>query len=106
MFTVNPAPSFPLTLTLTGQGREQKLELVYRHKTRDEYLALLEKVRSEEITPSDVVMALVESWKADAELTKDVLDKLAQDMPGTDWAIITAFGDAQQVARKGNSSPR
>jgi hypothetical protein len=69
-------------------------------------LALLEKVRSEEITPSDVVMALVESWKADAELTKDVLDKLAQDMPGTDWAIITAFGDAQQVARKGNSSPR
>jgi hypothetical protein len=102
MFTVNPAPTFECTLAVTGQGKEQKLELVYRHQTRERYLELLEKVRSEELTPSDVILELVESWKADAELSKAVLDKLASDMPGIEWAIIQEFAQAHQVARKGN----
>lgn len=102
MFTIKANPTFPTTLTIVGQGREQKLALVYRHKTLDEHKALLDDWREGRRDAADVVLELVESWSADMELSKESLQLLHQEQPGADVAIIIGFAEAFQVSRKGN----
>ena len=102
MFKLNPNPEFKCALTIEGQGFEQVLELVYIHMDADEYLAMLDAVRKNKMTPADAVLKLVKSWNADGDLTKEVIVKASKSMPGFDWAIIGGYSDAIAVQRKGN----
>ena len=106
MFKIKTNPTFPATLTIVGQGVEQKLNLVYRHRTKDEREALLESLR-EDGAPFDqrlraAVLDVVETWDADAELDSNGLDLLDQYQPGAVLAIWRGYFDAITVSRKGN----
>lgn len=48
------------------------------------------------------MLALVESWEADADLSADVLNKADEDMPGLLWAILSGYGTALTVEREKN----
>lgn len=102
MFDVKPPETFKAVLTLVGQGREQKLPVVFRHKDREGYADLLKKWADGKIKPVDAVLELVASWEANADLSATTLTKLDKDQPGTLWAIVTGYGQALGVARKGN----
>jgi len=102
MFNVIPNPTFSSTLTVTGQGREQKLPLVYKHKTTDEFDALMTKLSAGEVTPVEAVQELVESWEADLPFCEDSLQKLQAHQPGCLSAIIADYSTAFLVSRKGN----
>ncbi len=102
MFTVKAPETIPATLTITGQGREQKLELVYRAKSRDEYQAMVAQLQKGEISMTQAILALVESWNADVDLDEKGIALVQQEQPGLDIAILLAYGDAHTVGRKGN----
>lgn len=101
-FQIKANPSFDMALTLAGQGREQKLNLTVKHMRGQAYLDLLEEVRKEQKTPAEAILVFAEKWDADMELSKEALQLLADEQPGADWAILTGYRDALQVARKGN----
>lgn len=102
MFKILSEPTFDATLTIVGQGREQKLTVTFRHKTRSEYVDMLQKISKGKLAADDAILQLVESWDADAELSKESIRKLQDHQPGSDWAILTGYGEALVVARKGN----
>ena len=102
MFSVKPPERINAALSLKGQGRDQVLKLVYRHKPRKAYADLLASIGKGKTADVDGVLQLVESWEADAELSADVLRQLDEDQPGMLWAILTGYGKALTVAREGN----
>lgn len=102
MFKIDPEPTFKASLTIVGQGREQVLNVVYRHKQRSDYIALLDRVRAGDVQVSDALLQLVESWDADGPLNAETIAKLQEAQPGVDWAIVSGYTEALTVARKGN----
>ncbi len=102
MFTVKAPETISASLSIKGQGREQTLKLVYRHKPRKDYADLLQAIGKGKKSAEDAVLELVESWEADAELSADVLKQLDEDQPGCMWAILTGYGKALTVEREGN----
>ena len=80
----------------------QKLSLVFRHRTRTEYGDLLQAVAKSEKAVEDAVLEVVESWEADAELSRDTLVLLEEQQMGACWAILMGYQTALAVARKGN----
>ncbi|WP_313171466.1 phage tail assembly chaperone [Stenotrophomonas sp.] len=102
MFKVKAPEKIDTTLTIAGQGREQKLKLIYRHMLKDEYKALVEKLAAGEITPTQAILDMVSSWEADVELDTAGVDLALQHQIGLDTAIIHGYAQAVQVARKGN----
>ena len=102
MFQIKAEPTFDASLTIVGQGREQKLNVTFKHKTRAYYLAMLEKVSKGELKPTDALLSIIDKWDADAELSAKSLVLLQEQQPGADWAILSGYGDALAVARKGN----
>lgn len=102
MFRIEPDPTFKASLVLTGQGREQTLNVTFRHKPRKEYLALLDDVRKGKKTTADALLELVAEWDADGELDAKTIERLQEAQPGVDWAIVSGYSDALTVARKGN----
>lgn len=102
MFEVKAPETIPAALTITGQGREQELKLVYNTKTRDEYQALLDEMVAGTKSVADILLALVASWEASVPLDRDGIALLQQHQPLCDWAIIRGYTDAHTVTRKGN----
>lgn len=101
-FKIKANPTFEATLTLVGQGREQKLKLTFRHMTRSAYGELLKAVGEGDKSVEDAVLAAVEAWDADTALAAEAVRDLDEQQPGATWAILSAYGDALGVARKGN----
>lgn len=102
MFKIASEPTFNTTLTLVGQGREQQLNVTFKHMKRSEYQALLEDIKNGNKSAGDGVLQLVQTWDADAELSADSIRELIDNQPGAEWAIITGYSEALTVARKGN----
>lgn len=102
MFHIDAAPTFDSEINIIGQGREQTLKVTFRHMPKSEYIALLGDVRDGKLEPSAAILKMLEKWDADADLSRESIDRLAEQQPGADWAIITAYSDALGVARKGN----
>ena len=102
MFKIKAPETFAASLTIRGQGREQKLDVVFNHLSRKAYSELLEAVSDGKKTIEDAVLELLKSWKADAELSKETLAELDDQQPGALWAIVHGYSDALRVERKGN----
>lgn len=102
MFKIKSNPTFEATLTLIGQGVEQKLQLTYRHKTSDEYDVLMNRWRDGELDTAGVLMEIVEKWDADEAFGRDAIELLQQHQPGANVAIIAAYNEAMLVARQKN----
>ena len=102
MFHIAANPTFDASLIITGQGREQTLNCTFKHKTRSDYLAMLESIRDGSLTVPDAILSIVEKWDADERLSAASIAKLQDQQPGIDWAIVTGYGEALAVARKGN----
>lgn len=102
MFKIKAPEKIPATLTIVGQGREQKLKLTYRHKTREQFAEFVDSVAKGEKTACEAVLEIVESWEADAPLDADSIAVLQSHQPGADWAIVNGYSEALAVARKGN----
>src|SRR5690348_562611 len=102
MFSIKANPTFDASLTIVGQGREQQLNVTFKHKPRKEYLDLLEKVGKGDVSVADALLSLIAKWDADAELSAESIESLQESQPGADWAILSGYGEALAVARKGN----
>jgi hypothetical protein len=103
MFQIKQNPTIDVALTITGQGREQTLNLTFKAKTRSEYSTLLGSIDYEKPESAiDLVLALVEKWDADLPLNRESVQLLADHQPGAEWAIVHAYTEALPVARKGN----
>lgn len=97
MFEIEHKPTFPGSIQIKSLGRVQKMECVFRAKTRDEYQALVK-----EKTGAEIFLDLVESWNAPIPLNKEGVDKLEQHQPGTCWVVINYYGEQLLAAREGN----
>jgi hypothetical protein len=102
MFHIDATPTFEGSITIVGQGREQTLKVTFKHMEKSKYLELLEKVRDGKMTPADAILKMLDKWDADGELSRKSIARLAEQQPGADWALITSYGEALGVARKGN----
>lgn len=102
MFTVKAPETFKATLTIVGHGREQKLNLTYRHHTAEEYQALFQAVGAGEKSMVQAVLDIVTAWDADTELDTAGVELAGQQQIGLLWAILQGYQDAIAVARKGN----
>lgn len=102
MFKIAAEPTFDASLTITGQGREQVMNVTFKHKSRSEYLAMLEALRDGSLDVPAALLSILEKWDADEKLSAASIAKLQDSQPGIDWAIITGYGDALMVNRKGN----
>jgi len=102
MFKVKAPETFDATLTIVGQGREQKLKVKYRHLLKDAYKELMDKLAAGEVSAAQVVLDLVAEWDADVDLDTDGVEMALQHQIGLDTAIIHGYAQAIQVARKGN----
>jgi hypothetical protein len=101
-FQIKANPTIDATITIVGQGREQQLNVTYRHKTGKEYDALMKQLDKGKITIVDLLLELVEKWDADLPISKESLDLLREHQPGADLAIATAYNTALNVERKKN----
>lgn len=102
MFKIKPDPTFDASVTIVGQGREQKLECTFNHMSRQQYTAMLEAMATGALDTADAILLVIAKWNADGELNRENVRALCDLQPGADWAIITGYGDALTVARKGN----
>ena len=102
MFKIEADPTFEAAITIIGQGREQTLNVTFKHKTRAQYLSWLETLRNEEGAIAKAVLEIVQRWDADAPLGIDSILALQDEQPGADLAIIDAYGQALLVARRKN----
>jgi len=101
-YQVKANPTFPASLTLVGQGRKQKLNLVFRHKTQDERDKLFDQLQASEKDVTDLLLELTESWDADVGLDRAGIEVLKQHQPGADLAILNGYGRAMQVELEKN----
>jgi hypothetical protein len=101
MFKIKSDPTFDASITFVGQGREQKLNVTFRHKTRTEYLELFQSVGDDQQL-AEAVFSILEKWDADAPLSVESIRLLMEHQLGAGWAILHGYGEALSVARKGN----
>jgi hypothetical protein len=101
MFKIEANPTFEACLTIVGQGREQQLNVTFKHKTRAAYLELLENVGKGDVSVPDALLSLIDKWDADADLSAKSIELLQENQPGADWAILSGYGEALAVSRKG-----
>lgn len=97
MFEIEHQPTFPGSIKIKAMGRVQKMDVVFRAKTRDQYQELIKDKTGEE-----VFLELVESWNAKVPLDKDGVAKLEQHQPGAVWAVIGYYGEQLLASREGN----
>lgn len=101
-FIIKANPTIDATVTIVGQGRKQKLSLTFRHKTGDEYDALMERLKNGEISTAELLVELIEKWDADMPLEEASINVLRQHQPGADLAIMQAYNEALKVEREKN----
>ena len=100
MFQVKAPESFKSTLTIVGHGREQKLNLTYRHLSVADYASLLERLGDDTLSVVQAILDIVVDWDADVALDTAGVELALQQQAGLDGAIIGGYTQALQVARK------
>lgn len=90
--------TIPVTLTITGQGSTDKLELVYHNRKSSEVEAKLK----EGVTLAGLIPFLVESWGTDFPLTEEGVSEAEDEYPGLLSAVLAGFWKARKKELEGN----
>ncbi|APG04957.1 hypothetical protein BJI69_14350 [Luteibacter rhizovicinus DSM 16549] len=77
----------PATLTITGQGSSDKLDVTYHNRKQSE---IRERVDSG-VTLAALVAFVVESWAADFALTEEGVIEFEDEYPGIVGAVMEGF---------------
>ncbi len=103
MFKIKANPTFPATVKIRAPGGEvQELPVVFRHKRKDEVKTFFEEASAKDKSDVDCILELVESWKADSDLSKDSVAELLQNYPASAHAIFNCYMAELIDARLGN----
>lgn len=87
-----------VTLTITGQGSTDKLELVYHNRKSSEVRARTEAGD----TLAGLVPFVVESWDTDFPLTEEGVSDFEDEYPGVLSAVLEGFWKARRKEAEGN----
>lgn len=87
------------TLTITGQGSTDKLNLVFHNRKSSEVQA---KLMEPGVKMAAVVPFIVESWDSDFELTEEGLIAMEDENPGMVSAVFEGFYKARRKEVQGN----
>lgn len=98
------AETLPVTLRLKGQGETVKFNIVFNNLTADQLMA---KVKEYEATDEEnsgllTVLAIVNSWETEYDLSVAGLKVLEGERPGTTLAILEAYYAARRMTREKN----
>ena len=103
MFKINANPTFPATVKIRVPGGEvQDLQVVFRHKRKDEVLAFFTEASDKGRSDVDCILDLIESWEADTPLSKDSVTDLIQNYASASAAIFQTYMTELVTARLGN----
>lgn len=93
MFKLEASPVFEADVSIpVPGGMPEKVKFEFKHKTRDQFDALAEAVKHEEMTTEDFVREVVVGWKAPGvEFTKEALETCFQIFPGSPYAIFAEY---------------
>ncbi len=90
-------------LTLSGPGGEvQELPLVFKHMRKDDVKGFFEQASEKNRSDVECILDLVESWKADMELSPESVGELIQNYPTAAHAIFACYMQELIDARLGN----
>ena len=88
-----------LALTVIGQGDKIKFNVVYNNLTKDQLQELQDKT---DIVLGEFVLAMVQSWECEYDLTLDGLVELENDRPGMMDALLAGFHEARRMSKTKN----
>ncbi|AQW29527.1 phage tail assembly chaperone [Ralstonia syzygii subsp. celebesensis] len=108
MFSINPKPTFAaeVAIPVAGGGTE-KLQLVFKHKTRDEVKAFFAQAGAgagaDDQSDADVLLEIVAGWEdVDVPFSREALDQLVQNYPSAPRAIFDTYLAELTGQRRGN----
>ncbi|CBJ37898.1 conserved protein of unknown function [Ralstonia solanacearum CMR15] len=106
MFSINPKPTFTAeaAIPVAGGGTE-KLQLVFKHKTRDEVKAFFAQAGAgaDDQSDADVLLEIVAGWEGvDVPFSREALDQLVQNYPAAPRAIFDTYLAELTGQRRGN----
>jgi hypothetical protein len=91
--------TLPVTLTITGQGSTDKLDLVYHNRRGSEVQA---KLQAPGATIASVIPYIVAEWSTDFELTEEGVIEFEDEYPGIVVAIFDGYHKARNKAAEKN----
>lgn len=104
LFTIDPAPTFPVTVQLTAPGGEKRqMEITYRHKGKAALAAwrkLVETRPPEE--EADILMEIITDWQADEPFSRQALERMLDNYYAAAQELYIAYLAGLSGARLGN----
>lgn len=104
LFEIVASPTFEATAEVPTPGGEPRpLRLVFKHKTRDDASAFMERKPQEGDTDGSVLDEIVADWKNVKEkYSAENMTTLCQNFPGAPEAIILAYYTELGLMRRKN----
>ena len=103
MFKIKANPTFPATVKIRAPGGEvQELPVVFKHMRKDDVKGFFEQAAEKNRSDVDCILDLVESWKADSDLSAASVAELLQNYPASAHAIFNCYMAELIDARLGN----
>lgn len=87
--------TLPATLTITGQGATDKIDVTYHNRKQSE---VIERAQS----GASLITYVVESWSLDFELTEEGVGELEDEYPGMVGILMEGFHQARRKAIEKN----
>ena len=111
MFKKTAPETFPgiVSINVLGEDAPGLIDVRFKNIKRSNYNALLDKVRSSELSEADFLLMIVDSWNiehpdsmVDEPLSRTAIDALLEDYWDAGKAFITAFVEAKTEGRRKN----
>ena len=103
MFKIKAYPTFPATVKIRAPGGEvQELPVVFKHMRKDDVKGFFEQASENNRSDVECILDLVESWKADMDLSPESVGELIQNYPASAHAIFACYMQELIDARLGN----
>lgn len=100
MLTRQRKETIPTSLTLKGQGESVKFDIDYNNLKSSR---IEEMAADTSMSVYDCVLEMVNKMDCEYPLTKEGLEEMEDDRPGTIQAIVIGFHECRKVERAKNS---
>jgi kynurenine formamidase len=84
--------TLPATLTITGQGSTDKMDVTYHNRRQSE---VIERAQSG-VAMGALVVFVVESWDTDFDLTEEGIQAFEDEYPGIVGILMEGFHQARR----------